>query len=158
VSPRARAVRAVALAGLASGLLLASAGAAAPVDERTVQEIASQLRCVVCQNLSVADSPSETANQMRSIVREQLAAGRTPDEVVAYFVERYGQWILLSPPKRGFTLLVWVVPFAGLGAGLILVGVLVGRWSRRSRGVVPPAPDAAMRERIQRELGELDRR
>jgi cytochrome c-type biogenesis protein CcmH len=139
--------------------LAAWPAAAAPVDERTVHAIAADLRCVVCQSLSVADSPSETANQMRGIIRERLAAGDTPDQVRAYFVEKYGTWILLSPPRQGFNLLVWVVPFAGLAAGLVLVGVLVRTWSRRPRtaGVEPPPVDEATRARISRELSELDR-
>ena len=139
--------------------LIAPAHAAAPVDEDAVRQIAAQLRCVVCQNLSVADSPSETASQMRDIIRERLAAGDTPEQVVAYFVDKYGTWILLSPPKQGFSLLVWVVPFAGLLVGLAFVGVVVGRWSRRARSgaAALPAVDAAMRERISREMRELDR-
>lgn len=134
--------------------------AAAPVNEDTVREIGTELRCVVCQNLSVADSPSETANQMRGIIRERLAAGETPEQVKAYFVEKYGLWILLSPPKRGFNLLVWVVPFVGLGLGLVLVAVAVRRWSRRPPGgpAAAPAIDAATRERIRREMAELDTR
>ncbi|HWM78983.1 MAG TPA: cytochrome c-type biogenesis protein, partial [Methylomirabilota bacterium] len=128
------------------------AGAAPPVDERVVHDVAAQLRCVVCQNLSVADSPSETANQMRQIIRERLAAGESPEEVRAYFVEKYGQWILLSPPKEGFNLLVWVVPFAGLGAGLVLVAVVLRRWTRRPAAVPSTPVDAAMRERIRREM------
>ncbi|MCI0548254.1 MAG: cytochrome c-type biogenesis protein CcmH [Candidatus Rokubacteria bacterium] len=132
-------------------------GLAAPVDEAVVQRIAADLRCVVCQNLSVADSPSETANQMRAIIRERLAAGDTPEQVVAYFVDRYGQWILLSPPKRGFDLLVWVVPLAATAAGLVLVGVLLRRWSRRpAAAAAGAAVDAATRERIRRELEEMD--
>jgi cytochrome c-type biogenesis protein CcmH len=135
----------------------AHAGAAAPVSEDTVHEIGAQLRCVVCQSLSVADSPSETANQMRGIIRERLAAGDSPDQVKAYFVEKYGLWILLSPPRQGFSLLVWVVPFAALGAGLVLVLLLVRRWSRRPAGAGPaPAPDAAMRARILREMAERE--
>ncbi len=114
--------------------------------------MAAQLRCVVCQNLSVADSPSETANQMRQIIRERLAAGESPEQVRAYFVEKYGQWILLSPPKEGFNLLVWVVPFAGLGAGLVLVAVVLRRWTRRPAAVPSTPVDAAMRERIRREM------
>ncbi len=137
--------------GLASG--------AQPATEDTVREIAAQLRCVVCQTLSVADSPSETAHQMRAIIRERLAAGDTPEQVKAYFVEKYGLWILLSPPRQGFNLLVWVVPFVGLLLGLGLVGLAVRRWSRRlpPSGAAPAPVDEAMRARIHREMAELDR-
>ena len=133
--------------------------APAPVDERTVTEIAAQLRCVVCQSLSVADSPSETAHQMRGVIRERLAAGETPEQVKAYFVEKYGVWILLAPPRQGFSLLVWIVPYAGLLAGLVLVIVVVRRWSRRAAtaSVAPPPVDEAMRQRIRREMAEMDR-
>ena len=136
-----------------------AAAAAAPVHEETVHEIAAQLRCVVCQSLSVADSPSETANQMRGIIRERLAAGDSPEQVKAYFVEKYGLWILLSPPRQGFNLLVWVVPFAALGAGLVLVLLLVRRWSRRpAQAPAAPSPDDAMLARIRREMaGEGER-
>jgi cytochrome c-type biogenesis protein CcmH len=147
------------LALLAALLAGAGVGApAAPVSEEAVSAVAAQLRCVVCQNLSVADSPSETARQMRDIVRERLAAGETPDQVLAYFVEKYGTWILLSPPPRGFTLLVWVAPFVALGLGLAVVAAIVRRWSRAGdhsarRAVVDPET----RARIRREVAELDR-
>ena len=135
--------------------LLAWPAAAAPVDEDAVRAIASELRCVVCQSLSVADSPSETARQMRDIIRERLAAGEGPQQVKAYFVDKYGQWILLAPPRRGFDLLVWVLPFAGLAAGIVLVAVLIRRWTRRPRTADPaPAVDEAMRARIRRDLGQ----
>jgi cytochrome c-type biogenesis protein CcmH len=124
-----------------------------------VQKIAAQLRCVVCQSLSVADSPSETASQMRGVIRERLAAGETPEQVKAYFVGKYGLWILLEPPRQGFSLLVWVVPYVGLLGGLVLVGLLVRRWSRRPRTApVETRPvDEATRQRIRRELAEMDR-
>ncbi|HKW93725.1 MAG TPA: cytochrome c-type biogenesis protein [Methylomirabilota bacterium] len=138
-------------------LASAPARAAAPVSEDAVHEIATQLRCVVCQSLSVADSPSETAHQMRAIIRERLAAGESPEQVKAYFVARYGTWILLSPPRTGFTLLVWVVPFAGILAGLVLVLVVVRRWSRRPEAAPELArPDEAMRARIVKEMAEQD--
>jgi cytochrome c-type biogenesis protein CcmH len=133
--------------------------AAAPVDEQVVREIAAELRCVVCQSLSVADSPSETAHQMRGIIRERLAAGQTPDQVKAYFVDKYGTWILLSPPRSGFSLLVWIMPFAGLAVGFLLIAATVRRWSRRTRVAesTPPPLDRAMEERIRRELVERGR-
>jgi cytochrome c-type biogenesis protein CcmH len=132
----------------------APAQPAEPVNQEVVHEVAAQLRCVVCQNLSVADSPSEMASQMRAIIRERLAAGESPAEVQRYFVDRYGEWILLSPPRRGFNLLVWLLPFVAVVVGLVAAGALVWRWTHRP-GRARPAPvavDAAMSERIRREL------
>jgi len=134
----------------------APAGAKTPVSEDAVHEVAAQLRCVVCQSLSVADSPSETAHEMKDIIRERLAAGESPEQVRAYFVEKYGNWILLSPPRQGFSLLVWVVPFAGLGLGLVLVLLVVRRWSRRPAPAQAPPMDPAMRARIRREMVERE--
>src|SRR4030095_15312046 len=95
---------------------------------------------------------SETAHQMKAIIRERLAAGESPEQVKAYFVEKYGTWILLSPPRQGFNLLVWIVPFAGLAGGLALVLILVRRWSRRPATGTDATPlSADMRARIQRE-------
>ncbi len=130
------------------------AGAKVAVSEETVHDVAAQLRCVVCQSLSVADSPSETAHQMKDIIRERLAAGETPEQVRAYFVEKYGTWILLAPPRQGFNLLVWVVPFVGIALGLVLVFVVLRRWSRRPAMAPPAAVDPAMRARIRREMAE----
>ena len=127
---------------------------AKPVSEEIVHEVAAQLRCVVCQNLSVADSPSEMAGQMRAIIRDRLAAGERPAEVRQYFVDRYGEWILLSPPRRGFNLLVWLVPLAAVGVGLVTVAVLVRRWTRHLRDHRPTRVDVdpAMSERIRHEV------
>jgi cytochrome c-type biogenesis protein CcmH len=138
-------------------LLTVRIAAAAPVAEQTVHDVAVQLRCVVCQNLSVADSPSEMAAQMRAIVRERLEAGETPEQVREYFVARYGEWILLAPRRTGFNLLVWGFPLAALAVGFAVVALLLRRWTRRRRGAAAPPPvDAAMSERIRREL-ETDR-
>jgi len=137
---------------VAAAIASASAQSKA-VSEETVHEVAVQLRCVVCQNLSVAESPSEMAGQMRAIIRERLAAGESPDAVQRYFVQRYGEWILLSPPRRGFNLLVWLLPLVAVAAGLAIVAILITRWTRRARGAAEPVVvDAAMSERIRREV------
>ena len=151
--------------GVLSALLLIVLAAAAPalaqppatnVEDPRLYDVASQLRCVVCQNLSVADSPSEMAQQMRAIVRDRLASGETPEQVIQYFVDKYGEWILLAPRRHGFNWLVWVAPFAALALGLVLFAIIVRRWTRRRRAhvaaTVAPAIDPAMRERIRREL------
>ena len=138
---------------LVSGAALAQQPPASPVDEQTVHEVAAQLRCVVCQSLSVADSPSEMASQMRGIIRERLAAGERPPEVIQYFVDRYGEWILLAPRRHGFNWLVWLFPLAAVVTGLALVVTLVRRWTRRRRDGAPPVSvDPAMSERIRREM------
>src|SRR5574337_478685 len=79
--------------------------------EEQMLRLAAELRCPVCQNLSVADSPSEMATQMREVIHEKLKNGESPDQIRNYFVSRYGEWILLSPARQGFNWLAWLLPF-----------------------------------------------
>lgn len=102
---------------------------------RQVRDIASSLRCPVCLGLSVQASPSDLAGDMKAVIRDMLITGRSPDEIRAYFVSRYGEWILLAPEPRGFNLLLWLVPFAALLAGAGVVCVVLRRLTRL-------APDA----------------
>src|SRR3989442_15543887 len=93
------------------------------------------------------------ANQMRNLIRERLAAGEPPAQVVQYFVDKYGDWILLEPRRQGFTLLVWLLPPLAVVVGLAIVAVLVRRWTRRRAGApAPPRVDPGMSERIRREM------
>lgn len=105
---------------VAAALLARGGGEPATVEDRA-QAISAGLRCPVCQNLSVADSPSRLAGEMRAEVEGQLRAGRTDDEVRAFFVARYGEWVLLEPRS----LLPFVIPVAavalGVGAWLLVV-------------------------------------
>ncbi len=83
--------------------------------------IARELRCPVCQGESAAESNSGVAVEMRRIIAEMLQEGKTEEEIKAFFVDRYGEWILYEPPRRGVTLWVWVLPLLGLlllGLGL----------------------------------------
>jgi cytochrome c-type biogenesis protein CcmH len=98
--------------------------------DRQVRAVSSQLRCVVCQGLSIQDSPSALAQEMRGVVREQLAAGRSPEQVKAYFVDRYGEWVLLRPAPRGLNLLVYVLPVAVLLGGGVFVYLKARSWTR----------------------------
>ncbi|MGQ0646293.1 MAG: cytochrome c-type biogenesis protein [Gemmatimonadaceae bacterium] len=91
--------------------------------DRLTREVASGLRCPVCQGLSIQDSPAELAVEMKGVVREQLAAGKTPEQVRAYFIEKYGEWVLLAPEPSGFNILVYVLPVAVvLGGGWFVWG------------------------------------
>jgi cytochrome c-type biogenesis protein CcmH len=98
--------------------------------EARTTAVASTLRCPVCQGESIQDSPSELAQQMRSVVRDRLRAGQTPDEVRAYFVSRYGEWILLQPKMTGLNILLYVLPVVLVVGGLILIVILVRRWTK----------------------------
>jgi len=100
--------------------------------EARTSAVASQLRCPVCQGLSIQDSPSELAQSMRSLVRDQLAQGKSPDQVKAYFVSKYGEWILLSPPPHGFNLLAYAVPVLIVLGGGALITLAVRRWTAGS--------------------------
>jgi cytochrome c-type biogenesis protein CcmH len=100
------------------------------------REVASQLRCVVCQGLSIQDSPASLAKEMRAVVREQLAAGRTPEEVKQYFVQKYGEMVLLQPDPSGFNLLVYVLPIAALLFGAIFIFLKAKQWTRHSASQV----------------------
>lgn len=121
--------------------------------EEQVQQVAAELRCPVCQGLSVADSPSKMANQMRDLIRERLKAGESPEAVKAYFVERYGEWILLAPKKEGFNLLVWVLPFLGLGGGAVGLFLVMRRWQKRPMSA-PASVDPAYLEKVRREMAQ----
>ena len=144
------------LAGALLLLLAVPPGAAGEVSPEEVEQIALQLRCPVCQNLSVADSPSEMAKEMRGLIRERLERGETREEVLAYFVSKYGEWILLSPRASGFNLLVWILPFAAVLAGAVGIFAVVRRWNARARArpaaEAHRSPDPAYLERVRREL------
>ncbi len=97
-----------------------------------VERLAARLRCPVCQSVSVADSPSQTAQAMRATIKQLVAQGRSDQQVIAWFQARYGPWILLDPPASGRTLPLWLLPAAGLVAGMLL---LAGYgWHRRAPG------------------------
>jgi cytochrome c-type biogenesis protein CcmH len=133
--------RALAITIVAAGLLLAPAARAGEaVDvaadaalEARVQSIASELRCLVCQNQSLADSHADLAVQLKSQVREQLRAGRSEVQILAWMSDRYGDFILYRPRWRLATVLLWLGPVLLLTIGL---GVLL-RGLRRPR--VQPA-------------------
>lgn len=140
----------VGLAGRARG------GKPADLDART-REIASALACPVCQGLSVADSPSELAVNMRQVIRSKLEAGESRQEIVDYFVQAYGESILLAPPRSGFWLFIWWVPVVVIAAGLCCVGFAVTRWASRGARQEPALPELTSEERGRYEarLGEI---
>ena len=130
-----RLLAALAFAALGALGAIGSLGAVqqSPADsvlEARTAEVAAQLRCPVCQGLSIQDSPSELSQQMRSVVKDQLRAGKSPDEVKAYFISKYGEWILLEPKPKGFNVLVYAMPILLVAVGLGWIVLAVRKWTR----------------------------
>lgn len=174
--------------GILAGPYIAAAPAAAqarldsvniPHDaafEAKVREVASSLRCPVCQNNSIEESPSLLAQDMKREVRQRLAAGESPDAIRRYFISRYGEWVLTKPRAAGVNLSVWLLPVVALFGGAVLVWLAVRRWVRqgdaaRILAAVPAgasittampagAPDASdlrvRKARLQASLEELE--
>ena len=107
-----------------------------PLD-RAVLEIAKDLRCAVCQNQPVAESNSDLAKDMRQIIREQLVAGKSRAEIVDYFVARYGDYVLMTPPTERAGLLLWIAPPL-----LLITLALLGWFFLRQRSHLSPLPPA----------------
>jgi len=120
-----------------------------PVVAKREVELAKQLRCLVCQNETIADSRAGLAVDLRNKLREQMAAGKTDAEIIAFMTERYGDFVLYRPPLKATTVLLWVGPFLLLALG-ILIGWRVVR--ARTRAARPEPMSAADRERAERLL------
>jgi cytochrome c-type biogenesis protein CcmH len=123
--PRVARLRAALLAILAAGVVSAAAGSADdpaerlsdPGQEARARHLFQQLRCVVCQNESIDDSQAEIAGDLRRIVRGQIAAGRTDQQVRDFLVQRYGEFILLTPTLSPGNLALWLAPLVLVLAG-----------------------------------------
>lgn len=102
-------------------------------------QIGAKMRCPVCQGMAVADSTSTAAVQMQQRIRELVAAGYDEDQIRAFFVQRYGEWILLNPEPTGWNLALRVLPVAALGLGLALAASVVLRWRKEPDDVPLPS-------------------
>jgi cytochrome c-type biogenesis protein CcmH len=128
------------------GLLLCAA-APDPADrlpdagqEARARAIFAQVRCVVCQNESIDDSEADLAHDLRQIVRGQVAAGRSDDQIRAFLVERYGDFILLKPPVSPLTAILWGTPFA-----IVVIGVGWIAMRRRRGAAGEPLTEAELK-------------
>ncbi len=108
------------LAIAATWLMVFGAAAEDVYSERTL-ELARQLQCPICAGQSVADSQVTLAQQMRDTIERKVQAGESDEHIIAYFEERYGQNVLMDPPKSGFALTLWWVPPIALAIGALVV-------------------------------------
>lgn len=112
-----------------------------PVLEQRARQINKDIRCLVCQNQAISDSNATLARQLRTIVRERVAAGDSDTEVRAYLVDRYGDWVLMRPPLKASTVVLWGAPFAILAAILLGVALFVVRRRKRDAAPLDPLSD-----------------
>ena len=138
--------------------------AAGTVEEQTIdirtREIAKTLRCTVCQSESVFESQAPLAQQMREVIRGRVAQGQSDEEIRAYFLSRYGDYILMEPRRTGLNWLIWAGPFFLLFIGGVFLYRTLARWTAQTASAPPedlPPLDDVSRQRIERELRSLQK-
>jgi cytochrome c-type biogenesis protein CcmH len=136
--------------GLIPALLLAAnvawAGEARPMAadpelEKRVEDVAAELRCLVCQNQTIADSHAELAIDLKNQVREMLRSGKSNDEVVNYMVERYGDFVRYKPPMKPTTYFLWFGPGILIVVGLIVLMITLRKRQARVADAPPLSQD-----------------
>lgn len=147
---------------MAAACLMAVAVQAAQVDETELtvktREISMGLRCLVCQGENIWESHSTLAEQMRGVVRERVEKGESAEQIKAYLQSRYGDFVLMSPPKRGVNWVLWLTPFGLLLIGAVLLRRTLVRWREQTRAKQAPAAgriDEAHRQKIEAELKNM---
>jgi cytochrome c-type biogenesis protein CcmH len=152
------------LVGLLAGLLLVGVASAqgGQVTDDQVNAVAKQLNCPVCENVPLDVCETQACSQWRDLIRQKLGAGDKPEQIIAYFRTTYGDRVLQSPPREGFTTLVWILPFVGLIAGVAILVVVLRRMApqtvpARVETVQSSSTADEYRERLERELKELER-
>lgn len=121
-----------------------------PVQEARAREISQGLRCLVCQNENIDDSNASLARDLRLLVRERITEGDSDDEVVAYLVDRYGEFVLLQPTTRGWNWLLWAA-----GPLLFIFAIGLGGVYIRARSRAEAPTEAALSTEEQARLREI---
>lgn len=123
--------------------------------EQRLLNLEKQLRCLQCQNQTIADSPSGLAEDLRREIREQMKAGKSDQEIIAFLTQRYGQFILYKPRVTPVTYLLWFGPFVLLLGGL----AVLFRYIKQRRDLIPEKPlSAAERRRAEDLLASASRK
>ncbi len=140
---------------LISILYLVCPAVADELDDQ-VREISHQLRCPTCQAMSVKESDAGLSLNMKIKIRELLKEGKSRDEILQFFQERYGEWILRSPQKKGFNLLLWLLPGVIILTAVSMLYISIRRRSNLSEAdeLVPLTKKEA--DRIQKDLNKLN--
>jgi cytochrome c-type biogenesis protein CcmH len=123
-----------------------------PAVESRLKHLGEELRCLVCQNQTIADSNAPLALDLRNQIRAQIALGRTDDQIRAYMVERYGDFVLYRPPFKATTAVLWLGPFILIGVGIVIFFAIVRRRRVEVGAEAPPAPSPGRRQEIEKLL------
>lgn len=115
---------------VATGLVLGTGTDNPSSPEDRTMSVAAELRCPVCQGLSVADSNSQTARDIRADIDQRITDGQNDTEIRQAYVDRYGEWILLRPQARGLGAVVWLAPFTAAAMGAVALVLAARRWQR----------------------------
>jgi cytochrome c-type biogenesis protein CcmH/NrfF len=132
-----------------------------PEQDLLYKDIAKNLRCPTCVGISVLDSKEGFSERIKHAVRQQLAEGKSGDEITEFFTQRYGPWILRSPPTEGFDLVAWLIPILLLGLGPVVIWLTVWRSRQEidTQGIRPTKDILAEMEanlrRMREEKGEI---
>src|SRR5438309_7144362 len=119
-----------------------------PQIEQRMQALTQQLRCLVCQNETLADSRADLAEDLRKEIREQMKAGKSDQEIIAFLTQRYGDFVLYKPPVKATTYLLWFGPFVLLLGGTLLLY----RYLKHRREIIQDQPLTAAEHKRAEEL------
>jgi len=144
------------IAALLAVVALAAVPAAQAGGRPSLADLEDEVMCPICKT-TLDQSNSQAARQIRALISRRIAAGDSKQQIKDRLVAEYGPQILAAPPKKGFDLLAWLLPIAGLLGGALVVGLLAWRWSR-DREPVASAPqlDPALERRLDEELARFD--
>lgn len=149
------------VAGLLTFLALVSPAFADSSLAAKELEVEKQLGCPICTDLPLNVCDNEICQQMRGVIHQKISEGESPDQVVQYFVQRYGNGVLLSPPQHGFSLAAWYLPFLAVILGALILTTFLRHSLRRQKvierrlAVEDPALER-YRDRVRRELSATE--
>lgn len=124
--------------------------------DKQVSEISNELLCPVCRGQTVAESNSDLANDFRDIIKTKLQEGHSREEILNYFIDRYGVSVLSSPPAKGFRLIIWILPVAVLLFGLIFLIRFLRIKSKIQKKSIRPIENDKYLDEVDNELNNLD--
>lgn len=125
--------------------------------EQRVMRLGKKFRCAVCQGVAISDSPASMARAQLDKVRELVAENKTDEEIEAYFIARYGEWVLLEPRKDGLNAFLWLLPVFLLGLGIVFILSQVKKKPATAAAPTPPVETAPTDDFLAQVRADLDK-